>query len=117
VTGVQTCALPISIKRQELIEEWRTGPAKALVLNPQSAGHGLTLVEADLAIFYSNGYNLEHRLQALRRNYRIGQTKRTLVIDLITPGTVEDKIVASLTKKEDIAKQVTTKKALLEMIR
>jgi SNF2 family DNA or RNA helicase len=103
--------------RQQLIDEWRTSDTiKVLVLNPASAGHGLTLNEAKTAIFYSNSYNLEYRLQALRRNYRIGQTERTLVIDLITPGTVEDKIMAALTAKTELAAQLTTKKAILDML-
>jgi SNF2 family DNA or RNA helicase len=104
-------------KRQELIDKWRVGPAKCLVLNPASAGHGLTLNEAKTAVFYSNSYNLEYRLQALRRNYRIGQTEPTLVIDFITPGTVEEKILKALTDKEELAKRLTTKSAILDFIK
>jgi SNF2 family DNA or RNA helicase len=104
-------------KRQVLIDHWRKSEeVKALVLNPASAGHGLTLNEAKTAIFYSNSYNLEYRLQALRRNYRIGQTEKTVVIDLITPGTVEDKIMAALDSKAELAKQLTTKKDILDFI-
>jgi SNF2 family DNA or RNA helicase len=87
------------------------------VLNPASAGHGLTLNEAKTAVFYSNSYNLEYRLQALRRNYRIGQTEPTLVIDFITPGTVEEKILKALTDKEELAKRLTTKSAILDFIK
>lgn len=104
-------------KRQMLIDNWRKSETvKVLILNPASAGHGLTLNEAKTAIFYSNGYNLEYRLQALRRNYRIGQTERTLVVDLITPGTVENKIMAALEAKTELASQLTTKKAILELL-
>lgn len=104
------------VERQNAIEAWRKGAAQALVLNPQSASHGLTLNEAKTAIFYSNSFNLEHRLQALRRNYRIGQDSRTLVIDLIAPETVETKIMTALNKKEELANLVSSKEALLDIL-
>jgi SNF2 family DNA or RNA helicase len=74
------------------------------------------LNEAKTAIFYSNSFNLEHRLQALRRNYRIGQDTKTLVIDFISPGTVETKIMTALNKKEELANIVTSKQALLDIL-
>ena len=103
-------------KRQVIIESWRTGNAQALVINPQSAGHGLTLNEAKQSVFYNGFFNLEWRLQALRRNYRIGQDSRTVVNDFITRGTVEEKAYAALSAKEDLAKKVTTKDALLQIL-
>ena len=104
------------VERQDAIDTWRKGTAQALVLNPQSASHGLTLNEAKTAVFYSNSFNLEHRLQALRRNYRIGQDAKTLVIDLIAPGTVETKIMLALNKKEELANLVSSKQALLDVL-
>lgn len=103
-------------QRNDVINAWRGGSAQVLVLNPQSAGHGLTLNEAKQSVFYNGFFNLEWRLQALRRNYRIGQTSKTLVNDFITRGTVEEKAYAALNAKEDIAKKVTTKDALLQIL-
>lgn len=102
--------------RNDIINAWRGGSAQVLVLNPQSAGHGLTLNEAKQSVFYNGFFNLEWRLQALRRNYRIGQDSRTVVNDFITRGTVEEKAYAALNAKEDIAKKVTTKDALLQIL-
>jgi SNF2 family DNA or RNA helicase len=102
--------------RQSVIEAWRKGSAQALVLNPQSAGHGLTLNEAKQSFFYNGFFNLEWRLQALRRNFRIGQDSRTVVNDFITRGTVEEKAYAALSAKEDLSKKVTNKESLLEIL-
>lgn len=103
-------------QRNDVINAWRGGSAQVLVLNPQSAGHGLTLNEAKQSVFYNGFFNLEWRLQALRRNYRIGQTSKTVVNDFITRGTVEEKAYAALNAKEDLAKKVTTKDALLQIL-
>jgi SNF2 family DNA or RNA helicase len=103
-------------QRNDVINAWRGGSAQVLVLNPQSAGHGLTLNEAKQSVFYNGFFNLEWRLQALRRNYRIGQDSRTVVNDFITRGTVEEKAYAALNAKEDLAKKVTTKDALLQIL-
>jgi SNF2 family DNA or RNA helicase len=103
-------------QRNDVINAWRNGAAKVLVLNPQSAGHGLTLNEAKQSIFYNGFFNLEWRLQALRRNYRIGQDSKTVVNDFITRGTVEEKAYAALNAKEDLSKKVTGKNALLQIL-
>jgi len=103
-------------QRNDVINAWRGGSAQVLVLNPQSAGHGLTLNEAKQSVFYNGFFNLEWRLQALRRNYRIGQDSKTVVNDFITRGTVEEKAYAALNAKEDLAKKVTTKDALLQIL-
>ena len=105
-----------TVERHDTIENWRHMPIQGLILNAASAGHGLTLTEAKTAIFYGNTYNLEHRLQALRRNYRIGQDQKTEVIDIIALDTVEEKIMKALTDKQNIAELVTNKEALLELI-
>lgn len=77
-----------------------------LVGTAATGGKGLTLTEASTTIYYSNSYSLEDRLQSEDRNHRIGQTSKVLYIDLISRKTVDEKIVLSLKKKEDLAHQV-----------
>jgi SNF2 family DNA or RNA helicase len=57
-------------------------------------------------VYYSNGYDLEKRMQSEARIDRIGQTKPMTYIDLICEDTVDQKIVKSLRKKVDIATQI-----------
>lgn len=63
--------------RQLLINEFQNphGNIRHFVGNPQTAGYGLTLTEADLVIYYANDFNLETRMQSEDRAHRIGQTK------------------------------------------
>jgi SNF2 family DNA or RNA helicase len=79
---------------------------KFFIGNPQTAGYGITLTAANNVIYYSNGYDLEKRLQSEDRAHRIGQTKSVTYIDLIAPKTVDEKIVKALRKKMDIANTI-----------
>lgn len=71
--------------------------------NTQTGGYGITLTAASTTIYYSNSYDLEKRLQSEDRNHRIGQTSKVTYIDLITPNTVDVKILKALKAKMNIA--------------
>ena len=77
-----------------------------LIGTPSTGGYGITLTEANTVIYYSNGYDLEKRLQSEDRAHRIGQKKNVTYIDLIAEDTVDEKIVKSLRKKINIASEV-----------
>ena len=94
--------------RADAIEKFQdpNSNARFFVGNPQTAGYGITLTAASNVIYYSNGYDLEKRLQSEDRAHRIGQTKSVTYIDLIAPKTVEEKIVKALRSKMDIANTI-----------
>ena len=77
-----------------------------LVGTPQTAGYGLTLTAANTVVYYSNGYDLEKRLQSEDRAHRIGQKKSVTYIDIIAEDTIDKKIQDSLRKKINIASEV-----------
>jgi SNF2 family DNA or RNA helicase len=95
-------------ERQKNIERFQDprSPFRFFVGNPQTGGYGITLTAASMVIYYSNGYDLEKRLQSEDRAHRIGQKKSVTYIDLIAEGTVDEKIVKALRKKIDIASQI-----------
>ena len=64
------------------------------------------MTAANTVIYYSNGYDLEKRLQSEDRAHRIGQKKSVTYVDLICEETVDEKIVKSLRKKINIASEV-----------
>ena len=66
---------------------------------PATGGYGLTLTAANTVIYYSNGYDLEKRLQSEDRAHRIGQKKSVTYVDINAQDTVDEKIVKSLRKK------------------
>jgi SNF2 family DNA or RNA helicase len=74
--------------------------------NPRTGGYGLTLTAANVVVYFSNSFDLEVRLQSEDRAHRIGQTKKVTYIDLMSPNTVDEKIVQALRSKIDIANQV-----------
>ena len=77
-----------------------------IVGTPQTGGYGITLTGASTMIYYSNGYDLEKRLQSEDRAHRIGQTKSVTYVDLIAPKTIDEKIRKALRKKINIATEV-----------
>ena len=79
---------------------------KFIIGTPQTGGYGITLTEANVMIYYSNGYDLEKRTQSEARINRAGQTRKMTYIDIIAEGTVDEKIVKALRKKVDIASKV-----------
>jgi SNF2 family DNA or RNA helicase len=103
-------------KRHQILEEFRKGTPKALIANPASAGHGITLTESSNVIYYSNSWNYEHRAQSEDRAHRIGQTESVLYTDLIAPDTVEQKIVDLLKAKKVMADTVITSAELRSLL-
>ena len=94
-------------ERDEAIERFQRGTAKIFIANPATAGFGLTLTASSTSIYFSNSYNLEHRLQSEDRNHRIGQTgSSVLYVDLIIPGTVDEKITRALINKKKIGDNI-----------
>ena len=95
-------------QRQKNIEKFQdpNSPVRFFVGNPQTGGYGITLTAANNVIYYSNGYDLEKRLQSEDRAHRIGQKKAVTYVDLITPKTVDEKIRKALRKKINIATQI-----------
>ena len=55
----------------------------------------LHLLAAGTVVYYSNGYDLEKRLQSEDRAHRIGQKKSVTYVDFIAPKTVDEKISKS----------------------
>jgi SNF2 family DNA or RNA helicase len=95
-------------QRQKNIEKFQDpdSPVRFFVGNPQTGGYGITLTAANNIIYYSNGYDLEKRLQSEDRAHRIGQKKAVTYIDLIAPKTIDEKIVKALRKKINIATEI-----------
>ena len=94
-------------ERQPNIKKFQDDPkCRFMVGTPSTGGYGITLTAANTVIYYSNGYDLEKRLQSEDRAHRIGQKKTVTYVDLIAEDTVDEKIVQSLRKKINIASQV-----------
>ena len=94
-------------ERQPNIKKFQSDPkCRFMVGTPSTGGYGITLTAANTVIYYSNGYDLEKRLQSEDRAHRIGQKKSVTYVDILADETVDEKIVKSLRKKINIASEV-----------
>ena len=95
-------------ERQEVIRRFQdpNSELQYLISNVQTGGYGITLTAASTVIYYSNNYDLEKRLQSEDRAHRIGQTNKVTYIDLVSKGTVDEKIVKALRNKLNLAQEV-----------
>ena len=94
-------------ERQPNIKRFQDDPkCRFIVGTPSTGGYGITLTAANTVIYYSNGYDLEKRLQSEDRAHRIGQKKSVTYVDLMADDTVDEKIVKALRKKINIASEV-----------
>ena len=94
--------------RQKAIKKIQdpNSPVRFIVGTPQTGGYGITLTGASTMIYYSNGYDLEKRMQSEARIDRIGQERPMTYIDIMAEDTIDDKIVKSLRNKVNIATEI-----------
>ena len=84
------------------------GDAQILVASPKMFGTGLNLQLAKYQLWLSRSWSLLEREQALARNYRAGQTQKTLVVDYLTKGTIDELVLGALETKTDLLNQIMT---------
>lgn len=98
-----------NIKTREQEEHaFKTKPEVRFMVATQSAGgRGRTWDMANTVIYYSNNDNLDHRSQSEERPKAMNKKIPIAYIDLITPGTVDEKFITSLRRKIDMATAIT----------
>jgi hypothetical protein len=78
-----------------------------MVATEGAGGVGNNWTAAGTAIYYSNSYDLEHRVQSEDRIHRDGQTRTCCTyVDLVVPGSVDERIIDVLSRKLDMAARV-----------
>ena len=90
------------------IKAFRTDPGcRILVCHPGSAGHGLTLIEANYIFYYSMSYNFEEFYQSYRRTARQGQSRTMTYYFLIVPDTIDEELVEAIREKKNLSDLIT----------
>ena len=106
-------------QRQEMVNHFqRDGGPPFFVLSLKAGGTGLNLTAACHVIHFDRWWNPAVENQATDRAFRIGQQRNVLVHKFITSGTLEEKIDALITEKQDTADAILSggaEKALTEM--
>jgi SNF2 family DNA or RNA helicase len=95
-------------KLVEAMQLFNTDPVYRVYLAQVSTGVGITLNAANYSIYYNLPWSLEHYLQSLDRNYRIGQTRKVTVYRLIGRHTLDESKARALDQKIDFSALVTS---------
>lgn len=88
-------------------DAFNNGEADLFVGTPSKGGTGITLLPARTVYYYSNSFKLVDRLQSEDRSHRIGQQHSVNIVDIIAPGTIDERIVWALRNNFDLAAQIT----------
>lgn len=85
----------------------KTDQPAAWIGTTSTGGIGVDLGSANLMIFYSHGFSLGERLQAMERNYGSSQkASRVDIVDIVAAGTVDRRALAILKEKAQLADMV-----------
>jgi len=79
---------------------------KLLIANPAAAREGLTLTEANVAIYLDRTFNLVDYLQSQDRIHRISQTRPCEIMLLLANATIDQFVDYSLEQKHRLARFV-----------
>jgi SWI/SNF-related matrix-associated actin-dependent regulator of chromatin subfamily A-like protein 1 len=91
--------------RDKVVKAFKADPeVRLLIANPAAAREGLTLTEANVAIYLDRTFNLVDYLQSQDRIHRISQTKPCEIVLLIARNSVDEFIDFSLEQKHRLAR-------------
>ncbi len=80
--------------RQEQVDDFQTNPdTRVFLISLKAGGTGLNLTEAEYVFIVDPWWNPAVENQAIDRAYRIGQENKVTAIRLITPDSIEEKIL------------------------
>jgi SNF2 family DNA or RNA helicase len=79
-------------ERRRRVAAFQAGEAAVFLISLKAGGVGLNLTRADTVIHYDPWWNEAAERQASDRAHRIGQDKPVFVYQLITEGSVEERI-------------------------
>lgn len=90
---------------------------RVFLISLKAGGTGLNLTEADYVYLVDPWWNPAVENQAIDRSYRIGQSKHVVAVRLITPGTIEEKVMKLQHTKRDLATDlVKTDESILKTL-
>jgi len=91
--------------RDHAIRAFKSDPSvRLLVANPAAAREGLTLTQANTAIYLDRTFNLVDFLQSQDRIHRLSQTKACEIILLVAERTIDEFIDFSIAQKHRLAR-------------
>ena len=90
-------------QRQELVHTFQNNPECRLFLTTNAGSTGLNLQAANTVINVDLPWNPAILEQRIARAHRMGQTQPVQVFVLVTEGTIEENLLATLASKKELA--------------
>lgn len=115
ITGGQTPA-----DREQAIQDFQAGKTQIMLATVAAGGVGVTLTKSKYAVFMQRSWSMVDNTQAEARVHRIGSEihDSVTIIDLVAPGTIEERMQEVLEeKKERLEEIVKDKEALMKFLR
>jgi len=86
---------------QAVTDEWNAGNTPVLLVQPQSASHGLNLQSGGRHMIWATlTWSGERYLQAMKRLHRQGQEQTVFIHRIIAEDTIDEAVMANLAGKE-----------------
>lgn len=85
------------------INDFLQSKNRFLLAHPHSAGHGLTLTNCHIQIFYSLSYSYEEYTQARGRTMRYSQKNNCIYFHILCKNTIDEDVLAILQRKSTAA--------------
>lgn len=95
-----------STKRKDLLDNFKNDPNSRVFLSTDAGGVGLNLQSASLLINLDIPWNPAILEQRIARIYRLGQERNVSIINLVSTGTIEHKMLDVLKFKGAMAEGV-----------
>lgn len=103
--------------RGKLIDEFASNPDCLVFLSTEAGGAGLNLQMADTVINFELPWNPAKKNQRIGRIHRIGQKSQKLtVINLVSSGTIEERIASGIVLKESLFDAVLNEAVLTDEV-
>ena len=93
----------ITKKQRDINTDLFANNKKYLIANKSCASYGLNLQFCNYAIYYNNDWDWATRSQSEDRLHRIGQNNNVHIIDIVADGTLDERILKCLERKEGLS--------------
>ena len=91
------------LKRTGVDKAWNAGELDAVISHPRSVGHGLNVQDGGTGVcWFGNNYSLDLFKQLNARLHRQGRTRPVTVFQIVAKGTIDEEILKSLDKKDNL---------------
>ena len=89
-------------ERKAVLERFQTDPACKVFLSTDAGGTGLNLQTADTVVNLELPWNPAVLEQRIARVHRMGQSRPVRVINFVTRGTIEEKVLRTVEAKQGL---------------